>query len=192
MKTWAQGKETMGEIDKQKKKFSPAINFLKNHNLRTAVDIGCGNGWFLKWLKEDHHKLSVLGVEENLDAKKECYKKGILAVSKFPTKKNISLVSLWGCAEHIKDPAALISKCSEIMGDDSHLIICVPNVECDEAKKEKENTYMFTAQHLWYFSMTTLTEFMERQGFDLVYYYGFNNLYQQIGIFKKHVNLKAA
>ena len=150
------------------------------------LDIGCGNGWFLKWFKEQSPQSECLGVEQNKDSILECRAKAVEAVPYIPlSAKTYELITLWGTLEHLKDPKSMINKCSGLLSDRGFLLVCVPNISCDEVKKKQENAYMFCPQHLWYFDMASLHEFMHRMGYRISFYYGFNNHYQHVAIFKK-------
>ena len=191
MRIWENGKEDQKEVEKQKEKFSAAIEYLKEKKITSCLDVGCGNGWFLKWLKEVCDPIKELGLELSSGSVLKAREKG-LKVYKNSLKEHYNIsslkydaVTLWGCLEHVKDPKETIKMASHFLKPEGHLLICVPNIDCDEARKEKEKTYMFCPQHLWYFSEKTLINFMAKQGYELSFLYGFNSLYNIIGIFKQ-------
>ena len=65
MVTWAMHKQSRSQREKQKQKFSWAVNHLMKAKVKSVLDVGCGTGAFLKALKDEDKFLRTLGVDTN-------------------------------------------------------------------------------------------------------------------------------
>jgi len=155
MRQWSELKEEQDQLYK----FGPAIKRLKDKNVRSVLDIGCGNGVFLKHC----HGMKVLGVEPNKNAAQACRNNNI-PVAELPfgqffysNRQRFDAVCLWGVLEHVPDPRELLSR---IRGMASYVVICVPNMKSLVVEELKEECFTFCPQHLWYFDEDSLKKIL--------------------------------
>lgn len=103
----------------------------KNKNL---MDIGCGNGDFLKYCKE-HTDFDLFGIDYNLDL--HDYLTSMLGKENYYFQKDIKthdfgrkfgVITLWGVLEHLTDPKGVFSACHKVLDDQGLMVIFVPNL----------------------------------------------------------------
>lgn len=173
--SWAKIKTSNYEQIRQLDKYSKAVEFLKRNSVRSIADIGCGNGKFLKLIRDTYSPVDLHGFEINESAIKEC---GDLSIWRWTLEdfflnsfRTYECISLWGVLEHLKNPQDAIEKLSHSIKTDGYLIICVPNVESLVIMTLWGKTFTFCPQHLWYFSKSTLETLLRRNGFGIDDYY---------------------
>jgi len=135
------------------------------------LDIGCGNGSFLKWLK--NHGWQVKGVEVNKEAANLCRQKGIevfngeLLDASF-ANKTFDVVTLIQVLEHLPNPSATLREIHRVLKRKGLLIIGVPNFGCfDRRVFNSEWGPLEIPRHLYHFNYITLKKILERNGFQI-------------------------
>jgi len=136
-----------------------------------ALDIGCGCGEHLLWLrnhgwKEVHgveisRSAAMLANEHNLNV--FC---GELTDAHYPDSY-FDFISINHVLEHMHDPMAIIKEIQRILKKQGLLIIGVPNFGSYENKiLGKHQIYLEEVpRHLYHFSRDTITALLERNGF---------------------------
>ena len=104
-------------------KFKQLKPFVKP--LDKLLDIGCGAGSFLSFMKKN---LNVTGVEKNTTALEICAKKNLkfMILRKFYPNELFDIVSLWHVLEHLPQPEKVIAKIYDLLTSKGVLIIAVP------------------------------------------------------------------
>ena len=145
----------------------------------SILDIGCGYGEFLSYMKKQ--KLDCYGLELSEDAidyiKK--FKKGI-KIKQFNItkgldgygKKKFDIISLLSVLEHSQDPIKLLKSINKILNKNGILIIDVPNdfnaFQLAAVKKFKIKKYwFFPPRHLNYFSLKSLRHVLKKCKFKI-------------------------
>jgi len=101
------------------------------------LDVGCGNGYFLKWMKE--HGWETYGVEISEKACQVAQKNGLkvfngeLAQAKYPSN-HFDVVVMNQVLEHVYSPRNYFREIKRILKPNGLLIACVPNFNCFENK----------------------------------------------------------
>lgn len=103
---------------------------LTNHKKITLLDIGCGDGMFIKSLNPK--KILAFGNDLSKSANKICLKKGIRMISL--NNKNISslknkfdVITMYHVFEHLSDPTKFLSKIKTLLKKNAYLIFVTPN-----------------------------------------------------------------
>jgi SAM-dependent methyltransferase len=117
------------------------------------LDVGCGNGGFLKHLEGcsfDAHGLEP--VKEAVDAANQAglqvTQGNILTDSLVP--ENYDVVTLWHVFEHIKDPSAALNRIYTILKPGGVLVMSMPNVNSVAAQLGRKYWFhLDSPRHLW-------------------------------------------
>ena len=136
-----------------------------------ALDIGCGNGGYLKRLKEEGW--SVFGVDISAIAVESAKNlgfsvfRGELADMKFKSDF-FKVITLKHVLEHVHDPLGLLREAHRILSDDGILMICVPNIKNWEVQLFRQYWFPIeTPRHLYQFDFHTLNLVLKRAGFEI-------------------------
>jgi len=171
---WAKLKTSQSELERQQRKFGQAALWLANSKAKSVLDVGCGNGVFLRGLKELNHKIEVCGIDQSAAAIQECHNQDIPAHNQSivdffqDNKKEWDAITLWGCLEHLKDPVAQLRLIAKKISVNGVLVVCVPNVASRVVRMLWDKCFTFCPQHLWYFDGHTLVRLLDEVGFSIV------------------------
>jgi 2-polyprenyl-3-methyl-5-hydroxy-6-metoxy-1,4-benzoquinol methylase len=174
MSTWSTLKESPLESRRQREKFSGAIDVLKDHYIKSVLDIGCGNGRFLHMVRQSIPDVEVLGVDQNDDALGVANILGIhthnQSLSDFleDDERKFEAITLWGVLEHVKNPFLTLRQVKKKLTGPGLIIVCVPNVESLVVRTLWSKCSTFCPQHLWYFSRKTLELAFETSGLKML------------------------
>lgn len=174
MKEWAKIKSSDAEKFRQKKKFQPIAEMLKDK--KSFMDIGCGTGTFLYWVKKENPEAEVSGIDSHegsvavakamgIDAKWQ----GILDFFR-EDERTFDVVSLWGVLEHYPTPKSLLHHCKLALNKDGYIVVCVPNMDSLVVETLRQHTFTFCPQHLWYFDKSSLERLAWEVGLELTSY----------------------
>ncbi len=146
--------------------------FKKNLKKKKVLDIGCGWGQCILYLKS--RGLDCYGLDSADDAIEYCKKKKLKAeisnLDKLDVFGNIKFdfVIMNNVLEHLRDPVSIIKKIKKILKKNGILFIEVPNDFNDFqetgrlANKIKKQWWVSAPAHLNYFSHDTLTNFLNK------------------------------
>ena len=146
-------------------------SILKNYLSLNAklLDIGCGTGSFLTFMKEKG--LTVSGVENNPKAKSICLENNLEVQSNeegFATDC-FDLITLWHVLEHLPSPEKRISTYKSLLKKEGLLVIALPNFEShDRNHYQQDWAALDVPRHLWHFTPKGLTMMVEEKGFELI------------------------
>lgn len=114
--------------------FIQALNDLKNYNVKNVLDVGCGNGLFLDYVKKKRPDINRFGYDINTIMAQEASKKGHHVFSgefdkiKISTQKiKFDSICLFQVLEHYANPINELRKITRKLSKHGILIICVPN-----------------------------------------------------------------
>jgi len=153
-----------------KDRAKPISAFKKNGRI---LDVGCGDGYFLKHMKDKGWE--TYGVEPGEVASK--YAKDVLKVNvfkgelkeaRFPNKY-FDVITLFEVLEHLHNPSANLCEIGRILKEDGLLVITVPNFTGFASKIFKERRIAIDApRHLYHFSQITLGKILEKMEFKVL------------------------
>jgi 2-polyprenyl-3-methyl-5-hydroxy-6-metoxy-1,4-benzoquinol methylase len=140
--------------------------YLKNGR---ALDIGCGNGYFLSLLKK--HGWSVEGVEVSETAAKNAEAAfgvtvhvGSLEDLAFKSR-SYDFINMSHVIEHVYDPVALLKKVAKLLAPGGVLYVETPNINSAGFKVCRELWFpLETPRHLWLFCPETLNMALSSAG----------------------------
>ncbi|MBA3414964.1 MAG: class I SAM-dependent methyltransferase, partial [Chloroflexia bacterium] len=137
-----------------------------------VLDIGCGNGDFLRFLKR--RGWEVAGTDFSAEAAALARAKGIpvhrgdLASAAFPDRA-FDVVTLWHVVEHLPHPHRELDEVERILRDDGLLVIEVPNSDCPTRRLcGTAWRQLDVPRHLQHFTPETLAAMLARSGFAVV------------------------
>lgn len=164
--------------NKIKQKHTLLKKYLKSGQRKTMLDIGCGEGWTLKYYK--NLKWKVMGIDYS---KEGClyHNPGLvddIVIGDIKHRLNMlikagkkfELITLDNVLEHIIKPEAVIKQCKLLLVTGGLLLVEVPN------DFSKFHTYLLnnkyidkpywvtTPDHISYFNSSSLSHFFEKLG----------------------------
>jgi SAM-dependent methyltransferase len=131
-----------------------------------VLDIGCGNGAFLRAYHEAFPQWRLAGAELNDTFRPEI--ESIAASARFFSDREVGsigetfdLITLIHCLEHIPSPIAYLRSLSRLFKPGSVLLIQVPDAELNPFD-------LVIADHASHFSKAALAGIVELAGFDII------------------------
>jgi len=154
-----------------------------------VLDIGCGSGSYLAWLKELGWE--PYGVEIDEDCVKFAREEygidtfcGDLSEANFPDGF-FDCITMWHFLEHSPHPLETLRESNRILKRDGLVVICVPNIDSLEAKLLREWSILFDVpRHLYDFSSHTLKRLLNKAGFRIKK----NIYYKSLAQFERSLN----
>jgi len=145
---------------------------------RKILDIGCGSGDFLKFMKK--FGWIVFGIEPSKDFFKEAKEKKIrvynLSFEEFidrkGTENKFNVIVLDNFLEHIPRPKETIMNCRKLLSPNGILYIKVPNdfnklQLLAQRKVKKKQWWVASPDHINYFNFNALEKLLEFCGFEI-------------------------
>ena len=156
--------------------------FLKNFEGRNLIDIGCGEGFFMK--EALNMGLNVQGIDfssegilrNNPNLIDKVTQGDIFLIMEKMHKENIlfDVLILNNILEHVIDPVDLLKKCHNLMNNDSIILITVPNdfsdfqVKLLNDKRVENNYWVKFPDHLHYFNYKNILEVLRSSKFETI------------------------
>jgi SAM-dependent methyltransferase len=144
-----------------------------HHGPGQMIDVGSASGAFLRVMSDDGW--TVVGVEpspsqcrralQTLDGRGEVHQT-MLDEAELPT--GVDLVTLWDVLEHVADPNAFLSRCTALLCEGGLLALNVPNITSVIARMLGKKWPLLLAEHLNYFSPTSLRICANEAGLDVI------------------------
>jgi SAM-dependent methyltransferase len=138
-----------------------------------ALDIGCGSGTFLSFLK--HHGWRVQGVDlsrKAADVAKKAFDIDVFVgeIDELPFPPGtFDFINMSHVLEHVFDPLETIEKVRTLLKPDGVLYIEVPNYQSYGQKISKQYWYGWeTPRHLYTFSPSNLKTLVQSGGFEVI------------------------
>lgn len=138
------------------------------------LDVGCAAGFFL----DEAHKrgwqvqgLDVSSFAVNYTTERFGYdtRNGSLLDLDYP-RDSYDLITLWDVIEHVPDPKAYTQRAAELLRPGGVISLATPDVDSIPAKLTGKRWvgYKLSEEHVYYFSVKTLTRMLNEAGFDVV------------------------
>lgn len=140
-----------------------------------VLDVGCSGGSFLNVLSPEFERHGVEIDEKAVRYARKHFLFGAnilcCALEEAPyAAASFDLVVMRGVIEHLPDPVAALRRVGELLKPDGYFLIsATPNVDsfCANLYREKWNQF-HPIRHLWYFSVSTLSQLCARARLKLV------------------------
>jgi len=151
------------------------FNILNKYKSKAkALDIGCGTGEYLNYLKT--RGWDVLGIEPNSKARNfinNNHKFDVQDISELEKlgKLSFDAISMWHVLEHVYDINERMQTIHRILKNDGIAIIALPMIDSpDSIKFGKYWAGLDLPRHLHHFSSDTFTKLANNNNFDVVDY----------------------
>jgi len=141
------------------------LDKLNLKDVRSACEIGCGNDFYLKYLKETGVE-SLVGVEPSFRAdhtKDGIHFKAGYADSQMKLNERFDLIYAMNVLEHVYDLNEIFQFVNSHISEKGNLFFCVPNCK---AQLEAGDPALFIHEHINYFTEEILHELLVRKGFE--------------------------
>jgi len=152
-------------------RYEKIVKLQKNGRI---LDIGCGDGYFLRKFPKKSWQIS--GVELNKNLAKDAQKKtpyGTIvtkAIESVSFKKNsFDIVTLWHVFEHLHNPLIILKSIRHIIAPQGYLVIEVPHgnsIYKDLFSKQWQ--LLLLPQHLFFWTKKSITKALNETGFEII------------------------
>ncbi len=181
----AQLSQPLGEGNWGKERFNSMkdkLSELENFKKKSILEIACGNGYVLKYLKLKKYK-DLNGIDPSLN--KNLKSSGLTLYNKFVSKdiklkKKFDLIFSIGFYEHAYNINEITSFSSKHLFENGTILVIVPNIE---NSLKYGNPDLFAHEHISYFTTSTLKQHFAN--FDFYVSKNFTDKYYIAIYFKK-------
>lgn len=140
----------------------------------TVLDYGCGDGTFLKFIKDKN--FSILGFEPNIKAaetaKSKISENHITTSLDSVENNSLDIITLWHVLEHIPNPEEILSKLRLKLKNDGYIVIAVPNYKSFDAKFYREFWAAWDVpRHIFHYSKKGAIDFFNNHKFEVIHTY---------------------
>ncbi len=146
------------------------------------LDIGCGNGFFLQYIKENFNGIKTEGLDLSQECVNKCIEKGLNVhigdIFSLDETKKFEFITMFHVIEHVQNPIDWIKKIHSMLLPNGEFIIETP-VYGLVAESFKENwRYFMPVEHLNIFSKDAMLNTLRNNGFEIIKYvtYGSGNI----------------
>jgi len=144
---------------------------------KRLLDIGCGNGFFLKFMKENGWE--VFGIEPSPKASEYARSLDLnvfnITLEEFTNDKwfnYFDFINLKCVLEHIQNPVEVLKICKSLLKDSGMIRIEVPNdfntLQLQVHKLGKPQWWIAIPDHINYFNFYSLEKLLENLGYEIV------------------------
>ena len=154
-----------------KRKFKIISQYDSSDKPNTLLDIGCGTGHFLQYIKQKGWQ--VQGVELDSKARESAsYRVNqdiFSSLKSLDTGSQFTSITLWHVLEHLHDLKDSIQTIKNRLHTDGTLFIAVPNHSSyDSIHYENYWAAWDVPRHLYHFNRTSMSKLLESFGFSIV------------------------
>lgn len=137
-----------------------------------VLDIGCAGGAF----PEAVHQLGcdVIGIEPSqwlCEQGRKMYgldlRSGVLKDQSFENSF-FDYITLWDVIEHLTDPSQELAEIRRVLKDEGYFIVNYPDYGSLARRLLNEKWPFYLSVHLYYFTPSTITQYLNQNGFDVV------------------------
>lgn len=135
----------------------------------TVLDVGCGEGKFLRTLDREKPGLTLVGCDIQEPANVDCFEFRRIENGIPADDASAEVVLLFDVLEHVTDPAGLVADAKRVLKKNGVLVAFVP-IEGERVSAYTfyklilgKNTYVDTKEHIQAFRHRTLMELVQRE-----------------------------
>lgn len=159
------------------------LNILKNKLAQEAkvLDVGCGAGAFLFYIKNKFH--NIFGVDASRRQVSHAQSLGLNVIEGYAEfvdtyfDSQFDAIIMSDVLEHLEDPSLVLSKSYSLLGDNGLLLLRIPNGDFQICKakllnllkgskpRRPEKSLIGSGEHLSHFNANTIIEILQKNGF---------------------------
>ncbi|UCD15189.1 MAG: class I SAM-dependent methyltransferase [Candidatus Omnitrophota bacterium] len=164
---------------------------INNKDDISICDVGCGPGRLLGEAKKRGYY--AFGIEPNRRSHNSLREKGIDYLGDFfplkeEIKKKFDCIFLLNALEHMRDPMQIVLEAKKLLRPSGIIYISVPCIDALVNRIMHEKAGVFGGHsHLQFFSIGTLSVFLEKAGFKVLEY---ETIITEIGVIKNYLSFK--
>jgi len=142
---------------------------------KRVLEVGGGDGAFLKLLQEKNPLLTLASLEPDLDSR--AGRQRIEGLSQYASfdgllgqNNKFEVVCLFHVLEHIQDPASFLRSCAQVLAPNGLIVAEIPSLDDPLIKLYDSTAYRdfyFQAQHPYVYSTRSIARLLESNGFIL-------------------------
>lgn len=158
-------------------------------NKGSILDIGCGEGSFLKIMKEKSY--DCYGLETSSAGIKKAASKGLAVYGNIKDiKRKFDVITLWHVLEHIKNPVHYLNQIKKRLTKNGYLLVAVPNFDSIQSKLGKDAWFHLAPPlHIFHYTPKTIASILKKEGFKVVRIEHFSLEYNPFGYLQTFLNL---
>jgi|WetSurMetagenome_2_1015567.scaffolds.fasta_scaffold01836_8 SAM-dependent methyltransferase len=148
-----------------------------------VMEVGCGNGFFLKALSDLNFTKNVFGIEPSskmvMEADSDLQKNikiNIFKLGLFP-KNSFDLILCFHTLDHMFDPNEFIRGAHMMLKKNGYAIAVVHDTEGLSVKLFGEKSAIFDVEHIYLFNKDTLRNIFEHNHFEVIKVFDLTNNY---------------
>lgn len=173
---WVEIQESKKEQGWKKEYYEDNIDLINNFrktSQRSLIDVGCSSGYFLEVLKDYQSSIQGDGVELSEKAFQYAKAKGLNVYNCFlrdvSAQEKYDIFTLFGVLEHLPQPSDIFEDIKLKANKDALVLAIVPNAYSLYHMFLQSKSVSFDGRnHLLYFSIKTLKELFEKNGFEVL------------------------
>jgi len=148
------------------------LMYLRGERIGRLLEIGCGSGSFLAGMRDLGWEVEGIDLDPvAIDGARRQYglevRHGLFEDEEYPLER-FDAVVMSHVIEHVYDPLALLAKCSRILRPGGRIVLLTPNIESlGHSRFGASWVHLDPPRHLHLFSLATLREMAERNGFGI-------------------------
>jgi SAM-dependent methyltransferase len=153
--------------------FRTDLKHIERHSKRgKLLDIGSGNGYFLKFAKENNWQ--TLGVEMSPDASKYAREQKLEILNNsiedvHLPKNEFEVITMFNVLEHMTNLNSILKKVRDSLKPNGLLVIEVPNIESLQKKVFKNYwCHLDVPRHIFHFKRKSFLRLVGKSGFNVV------------------------
>jgi SAM-dependent methyltransferase len=139
-----------------------------------VLEVGCGDGFFLKALLDSNFTKNVFGIEPSskmvLQAPvslRSKIKVNIFKPGLFP-KNNFDLILCFHTLDHMFDPGEFVRESHEMLKKGGYAVVVVHDTEGLSVRLFGERSAIFDVEHIYLFNKKTLRKIFADEGFKVI------------------------
>ena len=144
--------------------------FFKKNKV-TYLDIGCSTGFVVEAAKD--HGWNATGIDLNKSAvdfgKRRDLNLFNVDLFNINFKNKFDVITLYDVLEHLVNPKKTILKVKKLLKKNGLVHLYVPNYNsASRILMGKEAHFIWPSHHLTYYTIETISDFLEKRGFDII------------------------